>query len=742
MFRRLFNFITLIITFCEICSAQTTGNLRGFVTDSTTAEALPYSNVYIEELKKGASTDANGYFIINGLPANCELSLICSYVGYATKIIPFKILHGKVLQINIALIPINLELQTIEKIGERIVGKNSTDIGMQKLTLRNLEFLPKGVEVDIFRTLQYLPGVLSTSDISSRYYVRGGSSDQNLVLLNGVTVYNPFHALGLFSVIDPEMINSVEFFKGGFSAENFGRLSSILKVVSKDGNKNSYGLKASSSYMTGKLLLEGPTPNGSFMLTGRKSYSTQILKKFLKNDNIPIDFYDLSFKINYSNLEILNNGKFVLFGFLSKDNIEFEDDLKEDFSWDNNLIGFNWLQIYDAPVFTEMSISMSNYSGEIIPNLTTVKPRKNDLNDFSLKMDISYVQDNRDQLDLGFHFKAISTKVLTINPIGAKTDYDKFGGNFSIFAKYKFLRFDNFGADMGARLNLSGISQNGGFFFEPRVSLSYVPIPILTLKAAWGIYQQELVTISDEDEVITLFEPWMIVPDYLTPPRSIHYVGGFDFFFSENLSLKFETYLKKVFNLAIINKNKVEDSDPEMLSGNGQSSGVEVSVIYSSQPVSLSLSYALTYAYKMLGNTTYYPKYDTRHSGNLSAEWSLPFDFTFNAIWIFASGLPFTQIVGYYDKYYINNLFEPYLNSGFWKPFLLLGDKNLGRLPYYHRLDFSVTKKFHYGFLKASIDFSILNVYDRKNIFYFKRDSGERVNMLPFLPTATLKVEL
>ncbi|MHC1739322.1 MAG: carboxypeptidase-like regulatory domain-containing protein [Ignavibacteriaceae bacterium] len=738
----LFFLLFVLILPLRIVFAQDTGNLRGFVTDSTNSEALPYCNVYVDELKTGASTDANGYFLINSVPANKELTLIISYVGYATKKMQFRVKPGKIYQLAIKLSPINLELQVIEKVGERFVGKNSTDIGMQKLTLRNLEFLPKGVEIDIFRTLQYIPGVLSTSDISSRYYVRGGSSDQNLVLLNGVTVYNPFHALGLFSVIDPEMINSVEFFKGGFTAENFGRLSSILRVTSKDGNKNKYGVKASSSYMTGKLLIEGPTPSGSFMFTGRKSYSSQILKKFLKNDNIPIDFYDFSFKVNYSNPEILDNGKFILFGFLSKDNIDYENELKENFTWSNNLIGANWLQIYDAPVFSEMSVSLSNYSGEIIPNLANVKPRKNEVSDFSVKMDLSYVQQNKDQLDLGVHFKAVSTRLLTVNPVGAKTDYDKFGGNFSVFAKYKLLRFENFGIDVGSRLNLSGISNNGSFFFEPRVSLSYVPIPVIAFKAAWGIYQQELVTITDEDEVITLFEPWMIVPDYLTPPRSIHYVGGTDIYFTEDIKLKVETYLKKVFNLAIINKDKVLNTEPDLVSGNGQSSGVEVSLSYSTIPLNINLSYSLSYSYKELNNTIYYPKYDTRHSGNISVEWSLPFDFTVNCVWIFASGLPFTQLVGYYDKYYISNLFEPYLNAGYYKPFLLLGDKNLGRLPYYHRLDFSISKKFQFSFVKASLDFSILNVYDRKNIFYFKRDTGDRVNMLPFLPTATLKVEL
>lgn len=734
--------IFVLSLFYSFSFAQGIGNVRGFVTDSTNGEALPFANAYIEELSVGNSTNANGYFIINSIPSNRTYTLIVTYVGYASKKIRFEVSPQKTLQLSVKMTPINLELQTIEKIGERVnTGKNAIDIGLNKLTLANLEYLPKGIETDVFRTLQYIPGVSTTSDISSRYYVRGGSSDQNLVLLNGVTVYNPFHALGLFSVIDPEMINSVEFFKGGFTAENYGRISSVLKIITKDGNKNRYSARASSSYMTGKVLFEGPIPGGGFILTGRKSYSTEVLKKFLKDDNIPIDFHDLFFKINFSNPGILDNGKFSLFGFVSGDNIDYKNETKENFKWSNSLIGFNWLQLYDAPVFSEMTISFSNYSGEIIPNLASVKPRKNDVGDFTVKMNVSYVQENKDQLDLGFDFKAVNTKLYSFNAYGVETDYDKFGGNFSLFGKYKHQRFENFAVDIGGRINVTGMSNYGGMFFEPRVSMSYVIIPQIALKAAWGIYQQELVTITDEDEVITLFEPWMIVPDYLTPPRSIHYVVGADIFLTHLLKLKVEAYLKLVSNLAIINKNKIMKNDPDLVAGKGESSGLEVSLNYNDLPLNVNLSYTMSYSYKELDGVIYYPKYDARHSGNISLEYAFPYGITVSTVWVFSSGLPFTQMVGYYDKTYLNDLFSP-LGGLYETPFLILANKNLGRLPYYHRLDLNISKKFEIAFIKGMIDFSILNVYDRKNIFYFKRDTGERINMLPILPTATLKIEL
>ncbi len=172
-------------------------------------------------------------------------------------------------------------------------------------------------------TLQYIPGVSTTGDVTAKFYVRGGSGDQNQILLNGVEIYNPFHSLGLFSVIDPDMINSIEFYKGGFTSEYSGRVSSVMDVISKDGNKNRIGFKGGLSFLTAKGLLEGPIPNGSFMITGRMSYNNEVLKNFFNEETIPIDFYDLSFKLNYSSEDIFENAKFAVFGFLSNDNVDY-----------------------------------------------------------------------------------------------------------------------------------------------------------------------------------------------------------------------------------------------------------------------------------------------------------------------------------------------------------------------------------------------------------------------------------
>ena len=179
-------------------SAQNTGILKGTVVDSTNGEALPFSNVYVKEINSGASTNARGYFVIPGLKAPQNYTVEISYVGYQSKVVKVKINPNQATSIKVELNQSSVSLQTIEKIGKKTIQQNATDLGLQRITVKELEMLPQGVETDIFRSLQYLPGVQSTGDVSARYYVRGSPSNENLVLINGTTIYNPFHAFGIF----------------------------------------------------------------------------------------------------------------------------------------------------------------------------------------------------------------------------------------------------------------------------------------------------------------------------------------------------------------------------------------------------------------------------------------------------------------------------------------------------------------------------------------------------------------
>ncbi len=697
----------------------------------------------MEDANIGASADLNGYFIITGVPANQAYTVRISYIGYGSKEIDVVIKPNKITQLRILLSPVNIQLHEIEKIGEKYKRPNETDIGLQKLDIRDIEALPKGVETDIFRSLHFLPGVQTTGDISARYYVRGSSSDQNLVLYNGVSVYNPFHALGLFSIIDPEMINSLEFYKGGFPAEYGGRLSSILNLVTKDGNKNKYSGSATMSFLTAKASFEGPLPIGSFIITGRKSTFNDILKRFLNFKEAPFDFHDLSFKFNYTSTATKSLTKFYVHGFNSLDQLINDDPGKADYSWSNNIYGAYLFQEWeDVPIYSESSLSTSNFSGEVLPKESFAKPRKNVVNDITLKSDFTYVYESRNELKVGYSFKSIKTELNFENLQGGVTDIIDKSLQFTLYGKYKFLQWESFGIDVGSRINVLTLSAQGGSIFEPRVNITYSIFPGLAIKGAWGIYTQDLITLTNEDEVISLFEPWVIVPDYLKPSESIHYVLGLEFVSFGNMNFTIETYYKLLRNTAEQNDNKTSASDPDFISGKGEAYGSEFLLRYQSPSIYASASYSLSWAYKEINDWISYPKYDTRHSVNLNLTANLGGGWQTSISWFFNSGLPFTQIAGYYDKLYLNDLFNIGSLFGTYTPFTVLGDRNLGRLPTYHRLDLSVSKKFTVYFTNVSVSINVLNVYDRKNIFYFDRETGKQVNMLPILPTATLKIEI
>jgi hypothetical protein len=723
--------------------SQQRGTLRGFVTDSLSGEALPYSNILVEETSFGASADLRGTFTITGIEANKEYSIRVSYVGYITKHIKVYIKPNEVTQINVPLTESTIRLQEIEKIGEKVHRPNETDLGLQKLTVKELELLPKGVETDIFRSLQLLPGVQSTGDVSARYYVRGGASDQNLVLLNGIPIYNPFHALGLFSIIDPEMINAVEFYKGGFTAEYGGRLSSVLNMITKDGNKYRYSGNGTLSFLTGKAAVEGPIPGGSFMVTGRKSLFDRVLRRFINYKDAPFSFYDLSAKLNYATSDTKSLSKFSVQGFNSHDGLVNDDPTKADYSWTNNLYGFYWFQAWqDVPIYSEVNFSISAFDGNIDPKLSNALERKNSITDITLKADFTNVYESRDEIKVGYKLKSVKTDYNFENLQGNKSALSEQALHFSLYTKYRFLRFESFGADIGTRINLLSLTEQHAPVFEPRVNLTYAIFPWLILKGAWGIYTQELITLTNENEIISLFEPWSIVPGYLQVPEAIHYVTGLELNLPEGISFNTEVYYKDLKRTAELNPNKADDRDPDLVQASGESYGAEFMLKYSKDFFQFTTSYSLSWAYRNINSWISYPRYDSRNAINSNLIISFGSGWEASLSWFFNSGLPFTQIVGYYDKLYLDNLFSFGGFLGNYNPYTLLGDSNLGRLPEYHRLDIGITKKFSIGFTKIEVSGNVLNVYDRKNIFYFERDTGKRINMLPILPTASIRIEI
>ncbi len=739
--------VLLTLVFSVTTFSQGTGKLRGFVSDSSSGEALAYANIYIKNLGVGSSTDSKGYFIISSLPPGKDYIAEVSYVGYKKQIIFFRIIKNKITNINIALVPLDYEMATIEKNAAVIYGENVTSIGIQKLSSRKIVNLPKGVEADVFRSLQYLPGIQAANDVSASFHVRGGATNENLFLLDDMPVYNPFHALGLFGSIDPEVVKNMELHLGGFGPKFSGRLSSIIKLITKDGNKNKFKASVTGSLMSVKTSLQGPFKGGSYIVSGRKSYSNRILNNFLSEENFPIKFYDLFFKVNYANKNIIENGKFSLEAFFSGDDIINQNPLLPNAKWSNNVIGLSWFQFIDTPLFYTVNFSVSNFNGKLIPRASNEKPIKNTVVDYTGKFDLSYVYDNKDELGVGFIVKEVTTDLFLTNGLGQKSNIGHVGegvnATLSLYAKYKFLRLDNFALDVGTRVNMVGLSYGGqNRYLEPRISLSYNILPTLAYKAAWGIYQQEITTFTDEDVVINYFEPWIVHPSYLKPAQAIHYISGFEWNYSGSLSLNIEGYYKTMINLPVLNERKVFIDDNDFVEGSSKAYGVDFLLNYKHPIFTFSTSFSHGYVNKKVEDKTYTPRYDIRNSFKAILELNIYQGWKASATWVYYSGIPFTLLAGYYDKLHFDNRPDKFSLLGSQIIVPLLAERNAARLPAYHRLDLNVSKKFNLSFIKMYLSFSIINLYDRANIFYFDRNTGKRVNMLPFLPTVVVKAEL
>ncbi|MBI5472258.1 MAG: TonB-dependent receptor [Ignavibacteriae bacterium] len=712
------------------------GSLRGFISDSINGEAVVYANVLVKGTTRGATSTVRGYYFIPALPMG-KHTIRFSHVGFRIREIVVTIAPDEIAELTIALVPVDIRLDEMVVTQERATHAAETDLGIKKITSREIEMTPPGFESDIFRVLQSAPGVSTTGDVTAKYYVRGGGSDQNLLLLNGATIYNPFHALGIYSVIDPEMISAMEFQNGGFATEYGGRLSSILTVTTRDGNKNRYGGSAQASFLSGKLAVEGPLPYGSFLVTGRKSYNAKIFKNYLGGTQAPFDFYDLSFKVNYANPDLSKNGKFMAHGFLSDDRVMNHDLRKEDYVVRNAIAGANWNKVWSSPLYSNLTIAYSGFTAEVLPNLSSAVPRTNAVRDISLDAGLTYVYQNRDELSAGVQTKSITTQLQVVNIYGRRYSFDESGSDLTLYAEYKFYRWDTFGLHLGTRVKPIGISKNRPNLFEPRFSATYRPSDWLALKAAAGWYSQEMITLADENELISIFEPWIIVPDYVDAQQAAHFLFGITTYIGADFTVDLEAYYKSMIDLVEPNTRKYTATARDYVNTTGKAYGCDLLVKFQSSHFYAQTSYSLSWSFKTRGGVSYAPRYDTRHAVHVLLGYSFLEGWQASASWTLKSGMPFTPIIGFYDRLIIDPTSS---GSTAYEPATFYGAKNSTRLPVYHRLDLSLSKEFRIGFTDIALGASIINVYDRKNIFFFDRDTGQSIYMLRFSPSLTLKV--
>jgi uncharacterized protein YjbK len=745
--------------------AQITGAVKGFVYDKENGEPCAFANVSIKGTSFGSATDMNGYFTITRVPDG-DYELEITYVSYETITESFTIANGKIFSKNFYMDKSAVMLDEAVISAEREEMKTQTRISKVTIAPTQIKQLPSiGSEPDFAQFLQVVPGITFTGDQGGQLYIRGGSNIQNLVLLDGMVIYNPFHSIGLFSVFDSDIMRNADVYTGGFNVEYGGRISSVMDITMRDGNPNRFAGKFSASTFGAKLLVEGPIiktkDNGlslSYILSGKTSFleqSSKYVYKYINDGNgLPFNYTDVYGKLSLNTSE---GSRIDLFGFRFDDKVKYQGISNLD--WDSYGVGANFIIV--PPSSTMMIKANASFSDYKI-NMQTLEnyPNYSGISGFNVGLDFIYFV-GKDQFNWGIEALGFNTDYVYYNSVGRELSQTENTTEYAAFFKYKW-NLGNLLIEPGLRLHYYASLSN--FSPEPRIGIKYNITEGLRFKSAAGLYSQNLVAANSDKDVVNLFYGFLSgdlnLPETFKGKeagklqKSQHVIAGFEIDVTNKINLNVEGYLKNFSQLSTINRNKIYEDNSinyekpdylkkDFLIESGYAYGVDFLVKYDQRRLYVWFVYSLGWVKRTDGVMTYSPHYDRRHNINFVTTYKFGKDLSWNvsARWNLGSGFPFTKTAGMYES---PNLYED-LNYEYWyrngKLEVIYDELNTGKLPYYHRLDLTLNKVFTFSkYTKLEINLSVTNIYDRSNIFYFERITYNRVDQLPIMPSLGLSL--
>ena len=728
--------------------------IKGFTYDESTGETLPYCTIQLMGTSFGALSDVTGAFLINKIPAG-TYTVKVSQLGYIDLLDTVVISGNVTITKRYSISPNSQTLDAVQIVGENTRKEQETRTSVISVTPKDMSKMPAiGGQPDFAQYLQVLPGIISTGDQGGQLYVRGGTPVQNMLLLDGVILFNPFHSIGIFSVFDMDIMSSADVYTGGFGAEFGGRISSVMDIKTRDGNKKRLAGKVDINNIGGQLLFEGPLlklkderkTSISIILSGKGSVldkSSKVFYPYVKNeDGLPYNFWDLYGKVT---LATRNGTRWNIFGFNYDDRVKYSS--VANYGWNNWGIGSNFLIVPgDAPTTIEGSLAYSKYSSELQD--ANFDPRRSSMDGFTFNLGFNYYLGNS-LLKVGIDVVGYNTNYEYYTIYHAQRTIEDHTTDLSIFAKYKYNFRNKLLIEPGFRLqyyySLGEVSP------EPRLAIKYNILKNLRLKLAAGMYSQNLVSITSDRDVVSLFNGFLSSPleSSLLPStlinddkemkgrlqKSQHAIIGLEYDPINPLSINIEGYFKNFSQLISANRYKMLDSENEFIWEKGQAYGGDISVKYEQKGVYIWFVYSLGWVKRTDGKITYNPHFDRRHNINLVASYSFGKrrSWEINCRWNFGTGFPFTQTQAYYPHYDPTYLNDDYVSANE-DVYFMLADLNQARLPSYHRLDLGVKKKFHIG-PRHTIElyFSMTNLYNYKNVFYVNRTTNDIVYQLPFL---------
>jgi hypothetical protein len=746
----------LFLCFCLLATFANAQHsvIKGFTYDEASGETLPYCAIQLVGTSFGALSDATGAFLINKIPAGTYVVKV-SLLGFNDLFDTVTVTGNTTLTKRYSISPSSQTLDAVQIMGENTRKEQETRTAVISVTPKDLSKMPAiGGQPDFAQYLQVVPGIVSTGDQGGQLYVRGGTPIQNMLLLDGVILFNPFHSIGIFSVFDMDIMSSADVYTGGFGAEFGGRISSVMDIKTRDGNKKRISGKVDLSNIGAQLLLEGPLLKLkddrktaiSFILSGKGSYleqSSKVFYPYVENkDGLPYNFLDLYGKVT---LSTKNGTKWNIFGFNYDDRVNYSSVAK--YGWNNWGIGSNLLIVPgDAPTTIEAAIAYSKYSSELQD--VNFDPRRSSMDGFTFDLGFNYYL-GKSLLKVGIDVVGYNTNYEYYTIYHSQRNIEDHTTDLSLFIKYKYNFRNKLLIEPSFRLqyyySLGEVSP------EPRLAIKYNILNNLRLKLAAGMYSQNLVAVSSDQDVVNLFTGFTSSPlDNDLLPRTIigddqeirgrlqkaqHAILGLEYDPINTLSINVEGYFKNFSQLISANRYKMVDEDSEFIWEKGQAYGGDISVKYENKGVYLWFVYSLGWVKRYDGIITYYPHFDRRHNINLVASYSFGKrrSWEINARWNFGTGFPFTQTQAYYPHYNPSDISGDYTSVNE-DVYFLLADFNQARLPNYHRLDLGAKKKFFLTQRQTlEVSFSMTNVYNYKNVFYVNRTTNDIIYQLPFL---------
>lgn len=721
-----------------------TALLRGFVTDEATGQALNRANVVLlqdDQIVRAGATSAEGFYQLSSLSAGTYV-LRVSFIGYRT-VQDTVSLSGGGQRRDVA-----LPVQEQQLAGVTVEGRQAArnaEAGRRQIQPADIERIPTpGPGSDLAAYLRSLPQVSAIGDRGGRLYVRGGRPSQNLVLLDGIPVYKPFHILGFYSAFPSHLVQSADFYAGGFTAEYMGRTSSVLDVNLRAGNKNAYAGQVAASPFLSSVQVEGPLlEDASFLASYRRSLIEETAAPLIGEDS-PQRFYDLIGKVTGTSAQAQCSATFLR----TYDRGRIDPERDASFRWSNTSAGGHCLAFGESSAqVVDLSVGGSHFGNRVRTPDGSVR----DASTWIIRTHLRVGQPVRwGQVEWGLWAQVNQYSVDLNEALLAEEADDDFLVTAGGFAQTRLAMGD------GDRFQIQpsvGV-RTAPFSLEPRLRASWSPggSETQSLTAAAGLYRQLDAGITDERDAGSVFLAWLPSPIDDRLVQSTHALLGWRQQLGPGLTLNIEGYAKAFREIPVPKWTALATFNTELTLATGRAYGGDLQLRYRRPPFDLRASYGLNWvryradsedleAWNQTGTFTYAPPHDRRHQVTLVASADLS-GFQTNVRWQLGSGRPFTQAYGYDTLPLLRGL-EEQVQRDVGVPRLLYDAPYNARLPSYYRLDVSVERNVQLSpRLSLTAEAGAINATNRANVFYVDLFTQEQVDQLPLLPYLSLTVNI